>query len=59
MELNPGLSWSRIFYAFACLAPQGRLDEALAEMQRALELNPLSLQHNTSICRLPLLSAQV
>lgn len=43
IELNPGYSSAHHAYAMVCLCPQGRLDEALAEMERAQECDPLSL----------------
>jgi len=46
VELDPGLSMVHHGYATACLAPQGRLEEALAEMERAVELDPLNVPHN-------------
>lgn len=43
IQLNPGYATAHHWYAFDCLAPQGRLDEALIEIERAQRLDPLSL----------------
>ena len=51
IELNPGYSNAHYFYAFYCLVPMGRLDEAIAELKRALELDPVSLIINTNLGR--------
>ena len=48
LQLNPSLSDCHEQYAWA-LAAQGRLEEALAEMNRARELDPLSLLVNTGV----------
>jgi eukaryotic-like serine/threonine-protein kinase len=42
LELNPNNANTHYFYGFAFLAPQKRYDEALAQMQLALSLDPLS-----------------
>jgi tetratricopeptide (TPR) repeat protein len=42
LELSPGDADAHFAYSVAYLAPLGRLDEALAEIQRALALDPLS-----------------
>ena len=47
LELNPGVSYTHHLYAFWYLVPTGRMDEAVTEMERALELDPLSLLHST------------
>ncbi len=49
IELNPGYTNAHYYYAFVYLAPSGRLDEAIAEMKKALELDPLSLIINTNL----------
>jgi len=43
LELNPGLSDCHDMYAFTFLGPMGRLNDAAAEFEQALELDPLSL----------------
>jgi TolB-like protein/Tfp pilus assembly protein PilF/tRNA A-37 threonylcarbamoyl transferase component Bud32 len=48
LQLNPSLSECHEQYAWY-LAAQGRLEEALAEMNRAHELDPLSLLVNTGV----------
>jgi tetratricopeptide (TPR) repeat protein len=50
MELNPGYATARQWHAFN-LAAQGRLDEALGETRKALELDPLSLIISNSVAR--------
>jgi tetratricopeptide (TPR) repeat protein len=42
IELNPNYSTAHHWYGEAFLAATGRFDEALAEMKRATELDPLS-----------------
>jgi tetratricopeptide (TPR) repeat protein len=42
LDLNPDSSVVRQRYATSGLMPHGRLDEAVAEVERALELDPLS-----------------
>ncbi|MDA2925377.1 protein kinase, partial [Acidobacteria bacterium AH-259-L09] len=48
IELNPNYATAHQWYGELFLA-QGRLDEAAAEMEKALALNPLSLQINTVV----------
>ncbi len=40
---NPAAAGVHFSYGYWCLRPTGRLNEALAEIERALELDPLSL----------------
>jgi eukaryotic-like serine/threonine-protein kinase len=49
IELNPGDSNGRHWYAIDCLTPQGRLDEALDHLERSVALDPLSVSINTSL----------
>lgn len=42
IELNPNDATAHYFYGLDHLAPTGRTDEAIAEMKRAQELDPLS-----------------
>jgi serine/threonine-protein kinase len=51
LALNPGHAPSRQWHAMF-LASRGRFDEALAEMNKALELDPLSLNIQTGIGRI-------
>jgi serine/threonine protein kinase/TolB-like protein len=46
LELNPSYANAHLFYAGAYLTPMGRHREAIAEMKKALELDPLSLPLN-------------
>jgi TolB-like protein/Tfp pilus assembly protein PilF len=49
IELNPNYSTAHYFYSYSVLTPQGRHEEAVAEMKRAQELEPLSLIINTNL----------
>jgi serine/threonine-protein kinase len=51
LELNPGHASSRQWYAMF-LASRSRFDEALREMKRALDLDPLSLNIQSGIGRI-------
>lgn len=46
IELNPNSAYAHLFYSNCYLAPVGRMPEAIAENQKALELDPLSLPIN-------------
>jgi serine/threonine protein kinase/Tfp pilus assembly protein PilF len=46
IKLNPNYANAHLFYAGAYLTPMSRHQEAIAEMKRALELDPLSLPLN-------------
>jgi len=46
IELNPNYANAYLFYAGAYLTPMGRHEDAIAEMKKALELDPLSLPLN-------------
>jgi eukaryotic-like serine/threonine-protein kinase len=47
IELNPNYATAHQWYAEVVLVPLGRREEAIAEMERALQLDPLSLAINT------------
>jgi serine/threonine-protein kinase len=49
IELNPSYPTAHHWYGYDYLAPQGRLPEALAELERAHHLDPLSLIIATSV----------
>jgi serine/threonine-protein kinase len=49
IELNPGYATAHHWYAIDHLAVLGRFDEALAEIRRALEIDPLSLITNINL----------
>jgi serine/threonine protein kinase/Tfp pilus assembly protein PilF len=49
LELSPGSPVPHYWYSFSYLQPMGRQAEAVAEMKRALELDPLSLIINTNL----------
>jgi TolB-like protein/DNA-binding winged helix-turn-helix (wHTH) protein/Tfp pilus assembly protein PilF len=49
IELNPNYSNAHLFYAGAYLTPMGRHKDAIAEMQRALEVDPLSVPLNNML----------
>jgi tetratricopeptide (TPR) repeat protein len=42
LELNPALPFVRLRHAIVILMPHNRMDEAVAELERALELDPLA-----------------
>jgi TolB-like protein/DNA-binding winged helix-turn-helix (wHTH) protein/Flp pilus assembly protein TadD len=46
IELNPNSAYAHLFYANCYLLPMGRTAEAIAENQKALALDPLSLPIN-------------
>jgi eukaryotic-like serine/threonine-protein kinase len=46
LELNPASPIVRYNYGFWLLRPMGRPDEALAQLQRAVDLDPLSPNYN-------------
>ena len=46
IKLNPNYPEAHLFYAGGYLTPMGRHQEAIAEMRKALELDPLSLPLN-------------
>jgi Serine/threonine protein kinase len=43
LDLDPNIALTHYRYAWTYLSPMGRHDEAIAEMKRAMELEPLSL----------------
>jgi serine/threonine protein kinase/Tfp pilus assembly protein PilF len=49
IELSPGFVPAHRFYAQVVLRNQGRFDEAIAEMRRAQELDPLSAETNKTL----------
>ncbi len=49
IEIKPSYPTAHHWYALNCLAPQGRFDEALGQMQRAREFDPLSPVITTSV----------
>src|SRR5262249_47407544 len=49
LELAPALADTHGYYAFFFLRPLGRLDEAVAELGRALEIDPLSAITHTQL----------
>ncbi len=49
IELNPGYPQAHLWYAISFFLMKGRVEEALAEMKRAQELDPLSLIINNDI----------
>jgi serine/threonine-protein kinase len=58
LELNPESALTHHWYAIGLLTPQGRLDEALAEITRAIECEPLSLIYNSTLAWIYYLSRQ-
>jgi tetratricopeptide (TPR) repeat protein len=49
LELEPGRGWSHYAYAAFYLSPLGRHSEALAEIEQARQLEPLSANINNSV----------
>jgi serine/threonine-protein kinase len=49
IELDPGYPTSHHWYAINCLAPLGRMEEAITELEIAQKLDPLSLIINASL----------
>jgi adenylate cyclase len=49
IELNPNYSNAHLFYAGAYLTPMGRHKDAIAETQKALEVDPLSVPLNNML----------
>lgn len=58
ITLNPNYANAHYFYAFTFLISRGRVDEAIAEMKKAVELDPLSLIINTNLGRTYFLARQ-
>ena len=48
IELNPNNAAAHYFYAFGCLTPMKRMDDAAEQYQTALSLDPLSSIVNTN-----------
>lgn len=42
LKLNPSDPYAHLFFSNSCLSPLGRHDEAIAEMKKAIELDPFS-----------------
>jgi TolB-like protein/Tfp pilus assembly protein PilF len=49
LELNPSYPTAHSWYGYDYLAPMGRIPEAIAELERAHHLDPLSLIITTSV----------
>jgi eukaryotic-like serine/threonine-protein kinase len=49
LELKPGYATAHHWYGFIYLVAMGRLDEAIAEVKQALELDPLALPIGSNI----------
>jgi TolB-like protein/DNA-binding winged helix-turn-helix (wHTH) protein/Tfp pilus assembly protein PilF len=47
IELNPNYAEAHFRYAYSYLTPLGRSEQAIAEMKKALELDPFSRIYNT------------
>jgi TolB-like protein/DNA-binding winged helix-turn-helix (wHTH) protein/Tfp pilus assembly protein PilF len=47
IELNPNYALAHFRYAWSYLTPQGKSEQAIAEMKKALELDPFSPIYNT------------
>ncbi len=51
IELDPNYANAHYFYAFTCLVPLGRMQEAIQEIKKALDLDPLSPIINANLGR--------
>ena len=49
IELNPGYPTAHYFYGFVSLCPMGRFEEAIAELKKAIELDPFSGTVNSNL----------
>lgn len=49
LDLNPASPIVHYYYGIQCLRPRGRLDEALFEALRVVELDPLSARYNAAL----------
>jgi tetratricopeptide (TPR) repeat protein len=49
LELAPGSAQTHYYYSYNSLLPRGKLDEAVSELRRAADLDPLSLIINTNL----------
>jgi len=49
IELNPSYADARQRYAWSYLLPLGKFDDAIAEMKRAIDLDPFSRMDNTQL----------
>ena len=58
LELNPASPYVRYHYAMNFLRPIGQLDEALAQLQPAVELDPLSVLYNSVLAYLHYVTGQ-
>ncbi len=58
LELDPNLAITHYRYAWTYLSPMGRHDEAIAEMKRAMELEPLSLTQGANFAAVYLYARQ-
>jgi serine/threonine protein kinase/Tfp pilus assembly protein PilF len=47
LELDPNIAYTHIAYGLDYLAAMGKADEVVAELQRAVELEPLSMLNNS------------
>jgi eukaryotic-like serine/threonine-protein kinase len=58
IELNPTAGYTYLTYSTSYLVPMGRTDEALRELKRAVELEPLSLINNAVLVSVYLYARQ-
>jgi tetratricopeptide (TPR) repeat protein len=47
LELDPNIAYTHIAYGLSYLAAMGKADEVVAELQRAVELEPLAMLNNS------------
>ncbi len=58
MELNPASAMVHYYYGYSILRPMGRLNEALSQLNQAVELDPLSALYNALMAYLNYVAGQ-
>jgi len=58
LKLNPASPIVGYYHGFWLLRPTGRLEEAIVQLQRVVELDPLSANYNVSLAHVYYLAAQ-
>jgi len=58
IEVNPNSAYAHLFYSNCYLMPVGRVQEAIAENQKALQLDPLSLPINNFMAMTYMMAGQ-
>jgi tetratricopeptide (TPR) repeat protein len=58
LRSTPGYAHAHYFYGFVYFLPMGRLDEAISELKKALELDPTALIINVNLARIYFIARQ-